>query len=629
MHTIAKQKKDNTFNPRAFTDQYFSDLATGHKEFSQALTNISALGKEKEYLVLRDLTFNFRSLSLLSKKEIKKHILKTLNAKKENIQKVRADLNDDPNYIWKLGPLLEFTLRDVGIPSSSTAARLVIDKSGDAFRNDMYVSLTIGVLSLALAIGGFFTGGATWLGLGLFATSLGLGVADVVIEYNRYQSAKAANNTSLDPEAELANMNSDSLGLVFAIAGLFLDLLEAIKIVKALNAANKLAGSAEASTEALYTMLKEQGKLADVSLAQFKAQLQLGSKRSSQLAEAYRMIRDPKFNTLLNAASNIPLNDITKTGLYRLYTVNKKAFEQALKTGKLSPDILTHLGIEMVARPHVSNSFVQIVTRFGSNPDALADVLRYWSGLGAKYSNDLPFILKVLDTIADDTLAKVILTDYDFITKIFSGVVGENLEIIIKRWKNWTDLKKSYKSKTFKEFLGKGGKDLIHFKNSSKFSYLSTSGAVIDETTKTGTYIVGSFGSDLQHIIRELDYTIINRLDPSFPLLENQRFNILNVSDEIYEQAIKEGGFFTLVNAKWVDSAVDRGMDVVVMSKAEHLRVFNKKEKTFKLTGFGKEIHRFEWVHGYRYNPKTKMMVPPEQAEGLKTLTKFDEYVQK
>lgn len=635
---LEKQKKENSFNPKQFVDQHFSKLAEAHNLFQSTLLDISAYGKETGHIVLRDLTFNFRYLAYLSKKEIKTHILETLKTKKENIQKVRADLNNDPDYVWKLGPLLEFTIQDMGLPYSSTAARLVIDKSGDAFRNDMYVSLTIGAISLVLAVGGLFTGGTTTiLGGALFTGSLALGVADIIIEYNRYTSANAANDTSLDPEKELADMDGTSLGLVFAIAGVFLDLLEVIKVVKGLRLANKLTGGLENSAEVLFKTLKSEGKLTDVTLEQFKAQVKQGSKRANELAEAYKMIRDPKFNKVLKLATNdIPLNDIVKTGLYRLYKTDQKLFAQALKTGKLSPDILTRLGIEMVINPHVSGSFAQIATRFGSNPEVFADILRYWGGLGSKHIDDLQYILKVVKTIPDDALTKIILTDYDFIAKIFSGVTtGENLKAILRRWKNWNNPPKGgYKSKTFKEFLGRGNKDVVNFKSlstfKSKFSHLPTSGAIIDETIKDGTYLVGSFASDLKLIVRQLDYTIINKLDESFPLLEGQKFNILNVSDDIYEEAIKNGGFFTKVNAKWVDSAVENGKDVIVLSKAEELRrpITNDAGEIIgeELTGFGKEIHRFEWVHGYRFNPETKMMVPPQEAKDLKTLTKFDEY---
>ena len=48
--------------------------------------------------------------------------------------------------------------------------------------------------------------------------------------------------------------------------------------------------------------------------------------------------------------------------------------------------------------------------------------------------------------------------------------------------------------------------------------------------------------------------------------------------------------------------------------------------KSGDLSGFGKEIHRLEWKHGYRFDPTTKMMVPPSKASGLPTKTLQSEY---
>src|SRR4051812_37805285 len=75
-------------------------------------------------------------------------------------------------------------------------------------------------------------------------------------------------------------------------------------------------------------------------------------------------------------------------------------------------------------------------------------------------------------------------------------------------------------------------------------------------------------------------------------------YNLLNVSDEIYNeaQALKAAGgsgFFTNVNAKWIDEAVKRGDDIIIVSDLKHM--FNDKGD---LSGFGKEIKYLIEVHG-------------------------------
>ncbi|MBO6185308.1 MAG: hypothetical protein J6O88_11585 [Chryseobacterium sp.] len=168
-----------------------------------------------------------------------------------------------------------------------------------------------------------------------------------------------------------------------------------------------------------------------------------------------------------------------------------------------------------------------------------------------------------------------------------------------------------------------------------RLSHNATSGAKLLGNEDLGTFLVGSFGSDLKNILAELHYPeLIDKamLKGGYPFNapKGQKFNLLNVSDEIYEEAIARGGFFTRVNSKWVDAAVRQQAEVVIMSDLINLRnpiMENGIVIGEKLTGFGKEVHRFEWKHGYRFNPKTKRMIPSSEAKDLKPLTQFKEYI--
>lgn len=169
-----------------------------------------------------------------------------------------------------------------------------------------------------------------------------------------------------------------------------------------------------------------------------------------------------------------------------------------------------------------------------------------------------------------------------------------------------------------------------------RFLHNATSGAKLLGNEDLGTYLVGSFASDFENILKELDYPeitnpeILRDKNFGFPVPKGQKFNLLNVSQEVVEYFSKKGGFFNRVNAKWVDVAVKQKVEVVIMSNLDKL--YKLKYDDFgqlanrEITGFGKEVHRFEWKHGYRFNPKTKRMVPPIEAKGLKPITKFEEY---
>jgi hypothetical protein len=90
----------------------------------------------------------------------------------ENIAKVRRALFDDPDIVLGFEPLHEAVLEHF-----STSDRFLI-KASLVFRDFKNTAKTIGLaaLDLGLLIGGFFTGGATWVGLGVEAVGTGLGL---------------------------------------------------------------------------------------------------------------------------------------------------------------------------------------------------------------------------------------------------------------------------------------------------------------------------------------------------------------------------------------------------------------------------------------------------------------------
>jgi len=154
------------------------------------------------------------------------------------------------------------------------------------------------------------------------------------------------------------------------------------------------------------------------------------------------------------------------------------------------------------------------------------------------------------------------------------------------------------------------------------FSHIPTSGAVITSSAKQGTFLIGSYPTDLVHILDELNYPKINQIDLSFPVPQGQKFNLLNISDDLYQQYLNSGGgFFSQVNGPWIDAAVSQGRDIVVVSDFQQL--YNAAGE---LTGFGKEVHRLEWIHGYRFDSNTKMMIPQNQGTSLPAKTLQSDY---
>ncbi|WP_299434391.1 hypothetical protein [uncultured Aquimarina sp.] len=173
---------------------------------------------------------------------------------------------------------------------------------------------------------------------------------------------------------------------------------------------------------------------------------------------------------------------------------------------------------------------------------------------------------------------------------------------------------------------------LIIFKRST-FKHKPSSGVVVSKDTPLGTYLVGGWMTDLKFILKELDYPVITdfeilRRNFEFLAPSGQKYNLLNVSEEVVRYFSKRGGFFNRVNAKWVDAAVKRRENILLITrKIDLYRPIIKDGKRIEvLTGYGKEIHRFEWKHGYRYDSKTNKMVPSEKAKSLQTLTNFEDH---
>ncbi|MBX7227707.1 MAG: hypothetical protein K1X55_16855 [Chitinophagales bacterium] len=168
------------------------------------------------------------------------------------------------------------------------------------------------------------------------------------------------------------------------------------------------------------------------------------------------------------------------------------------------------------------------------------------------------------------------------------------------------------------------------------FNHLPTSGFIASENMRTGTYLIGRYWDDFEFILKELGYPKITDvkqlLSDNFEFITplGQKFNLLNVSKEVvdYFSKNKLGNFFDLVNAKWIDKAVERGEDIFMVTIKDDLYrpVYRKGKKYIELTGFGKEVHRLEWKYGYRFDEATKQMLPPTRAKGLKPLTKFEDY---
>jgi len=122
-------------------------------------------------------------------------------------------------------------------------------------------------------------------------------------------------------------------------------------------------------------------------------------------------------------------------------------------------------------------------------------------------------------------------------------------------------------------------------------------------------------------------YPESNEVDYKFPVAPGQNYNVLNIGEVEFEYwKRRPGGFFGNVNGPWIDSAVEQKKPIFVVTDANVRDNLYERgpdgQLTRKLRAFGKEVHRLEWKHGYRYDPVSRQMVPPG-TPGWASLPRF------
>lgn len=106
----------------------------------------------------------------------------------------------------------------------------------------------------------------------------------------------------------------------------------------------------------------------------------------------------------------------------------------------------------------------------------------------------------------------------------------------------------------------------------TRIPFALTSGAKITERLQAGTALIGGYLPDTKAILEYLQYTKIDttkvlRADYIFEIPIAQKFQLLDVAQPIFELAKESGGFFKLVNAKWIDYLVKTKVEILIVSK--------------------------------------------------------------
>ena len=146
----------------------------------------------------------------------------------ENIAKVRRALFDDPDIVLGFEPLHEAVLAHF-----STGDRLLI-RATLVFHDLGQTAKTIGLaaVDLGLLIGGFFTGGATWVGLGVEAVGTGLGLYQLDAQIRQASMLAAMSHLDVQGGFEMASEEQAASARRWAIFGAALTFLGVVGLAR-------------------------------------------------------------------------------------------------------------------------------------------------------------------------------------------------------------------------------------------------------------------------------------------------------------------------------------------------------------------------------------------------------------
>ena len=148
--------------------------------------------------------------------------------RKANIDKVRDKLFEDPDFVLGLD-----MLHDPVLANFSTANRLRV-KAELVFKTIETVAATVGLLALdlTLLVAGFFTGGATWLGLAIHGAGTVLGVTQAAQQVKHAQMLDAMSELDVKDGFELATPAQARSARNWAIVGTALSFLSVVGLAR-------------------------------------------------------------------------------------------------------------------------------------------------------------------------------------------------------------------------------------------------------------------------------------------------------------------------------------------------------------------------------------------------------------
>ena len=186
--------------------------------------------------------------------EAAKVLWDTIREKLDNIREVRADLEDEPEKVWKLAPIVSLTKRDMGIDENSLRAGFVYAKIDQIETDESLINLALGVLAIGFGIlAALPTGGSSLVAAAAVVGTIGTVAVSsytAFAHFQQYEFEKAASGTDFDKAHAVSSADPSLFWLAVDIIAAGVDLGAATGVFKALGPAAHLAAEAKTAEEA-------------------------------------------------------------------------------------------------------------------------------------------------------------------------------------------------------------------------------------------------------------------------------------------------------------------------------------------------------------------------------------------
>lgn len=311
----------------------------GKKEKKAGIDKAKALNSP----IFKDKTFNFDKLGdVNSQKEFEEVLFDFIISKRENVQKVRRDLKDNPDAIYKQQELLQHSYQKQGVVKDSILDLIIQQK----IKNIEWTEI---LKSIALALGAIVAIAVTW-GAATPYVIAGTAVSLGISAYNVYEALDDYYKKDAAYEIGLLKNEPSFIWVIVAIAGAALDaasLATVLGAVKPITKAAEIFNNSAKSVEDIVTL--------ETSLAKIKGlsdQVQVNIVKQAQLTVEFRntvkeLMREIRtLNTAVNYSALPQLIHLADLGIKRGITTFKNfllelQLEKVIKSAEnLTPEEL-------------------------------------------------------------------------------------------------------------------------------------------------------------------------------------------------------------------------------------------------------------------------------------------------